>query len=152
MAAALVRSGRDPETIGSLADLVAPNALQIVLTFVWSRNGKRKTGHLHNFALTALKIAKYWVKAPSDQIAALQAIRRQVDPQNTGMTEGNRARRRQFDDPENLRRLINLPEAIWRSMRRPGPVGYAAAVRVQSALGDWDSPGRADADEESDVA
>ena len=44
MAAALVHSGRAPETIGSLADLVAPNALQTALTFVWSRNGKRKTG------------------------------------------------------------------------------------------------------------
>jgi integrase len=134
MAAALVRSGRVPERIGSLADLVAPNALQTALTFVWARNGKRKTGHLHNFALTALKIAKYWVKAPSEQIAALQAIRRQVDPQNMGMTEGNRARLRQFDDPENLRRLINLPETIRRSLPRTGSVAYAAAVRVQSAL------------------
>ena len=92
MAAALVRSGRAPETIRLLADLVAPDALQTAPTFVWARNGKRKTGHLHNFALITLKIAKYWVKAPSEQIAALQAIRRQVDPQNTGMTEGNRAR------------------------------------------------------------
>ena len=50
------------------------------------------------------------------------------------MTERNRARLRQFDDPENLRRLINLPETIWRSMPRTGPVGYAAAIRVQSAL------------------
>jgi integrase len=134
MAAALVHSGRAPETIRSLADLVAPDALQTALTFVWARNGKRKTGHLHNFALITLKIAKYWVKAPSEQIAALQVIRRQVDPQNTGMTEGNRARLRQFDDPENLRRLINLPETIRRSTPRTGSVAYAAAVRVQSAL------------------
>ena len=134
MAAALVHSGRAPETIRSLADLVEPDALQTALTFVWARNGKRKTGHLHNFALIALKIAKYWVKAPPEKIAALQAIRRQVNPQNTGMTEGNRARLRQFDDPENLRRLINLPETIWHSIRRTGPIGRAAAVRVQLAL------------------
>jgi hypothetical protein len=86
MAAALVHSGRAPETIQSLADLVAPDAVKTALTFLWSRNGKRKTGHVHNFALAALKIAKWWVKAPAEQIAALQAIRRQVDPQSTGMT------------------------------------------------------------------
>jgi hypothetical protein len=87
MAAALIHSGRAPDTIQSLADLVAPDAVKIALTFLWSRNGKRKTGHVHNFALVALKIAKWWVKAPAEHIAALQAIRRQVDPQSTGMTD-----------------------------------------------------------------
>jgi integrase len=134
MAAALVHSGRAPETLQSLADLVTPDAVKTALTFLWSRNGKRKTGHLHNFALAALKIAKWWVKAPAEQIAALQAIRRQVDPQSTGMTECNRARLRQFGDPENLSRLINLPETIRRSMPRTGSVGRAGASRVQLAL------------------
>ena len=82
MAAALVQSGRDPQTLRSLADLVEPTALKAVLTFFWTRNGARKTGQLHNFAMTAIKIAKYWVKSPSEQIAALQAIRRQVEPPN----------------------------------------------------------------------
>jgi integrase len=134
MAAALVHSGRGPETIQSLADLVAPHAVKTALTFLWSRNGKRKTGHVHNFALATLKIAKWWVKAPAEQIAALQAIRHQVDPQSTGMTERNRARLRQLGDPENLSRLINLPETIRRSMPRRGSVGYAGAFRVQLAL------------------
>jgi integrase len=134
MAAALIHSGRAPDTIRSLADLITPDAVKTVLTFLWSRNGKRKTGHVHNFALAALKIAKWWVKAPAEQIAALQAIRRQVDPQSTGMTERNRARLRQFDDPENLSRLINLPETIRRSMPGTGSVSYAAAHRVQLAL------------------
>ena len=64
MAAALVLSGRDPQTIRSLADLVQPEALKTALNFFWSRNGDRKTSQLHGFALTAIKIAKCWVKAP----------------------------------------------------------------------------------------
>ena len=115
MAAALVHSGQAPETIGSLADLAEPEALKTALTFFWSRNGNRKTGQLHNFALAAIKIAKHWAKLQPDKIAALQAIRRQVDPKSEGMTQRNRARLRQFDDPENLRRLIDLPEAILPS-------------------------------------
>ena len=134
LAAALVHSGRAPETIRSLGDLVEPEALKTALTFFWSRNGKRKTGHLHNFALAAIKIAKHWVKLPPDRIAALQAIRRQVDPKSEGMTQRNRARLRQFDDPENLRRLIGLPEAILRALPPSGPLRYADAIRLQSGL------------------
>ncbi len=134
LAAALVHSGRAPETIRSLADLAEPEALKTALTFFWSRNGKRKTGHLRNFALGAIKIAKYWVKLPPDKIAALQAIRRQVEPKSEGMTQRNRARLRQFDDPENLRRLIDLPEAILRALPPTGPLSYAGAIRLQSGL------------------
>jgi hypothetical protein len=71
MAAALVHSGQAPEAIRSLADIVAPEALKTALTFFWSRNGKRKTGQLHNFALAAIKIAKHWAKLQPDKIAAL---------------------------------------------------------------------------------
>jgi integrase len=134
MAAALVKSGRHPRTIGSLADLVQPEALKTELSFFWSRNGGRKTSQLHGFALTAIKIAKWWVKAPPQEIAALQAIRRAVDPKATGMTPRNRARLRQFDDPENIRRLIDLPQAIVRALPRQGALTYAQAIRVQSAL------------------
>jgi integrase len=134
MAAALVHSGQPPETIRSLADLVEPDAVKTALTFFYSRNGKRKTGQLHNFALGAIKIAKWWVKAPPEQIRALQAIRREVDPKQRGMTQRNRARLRQFDDPENLRRLIDLPEVILRTSPRSTPPSYDQAIRVQSAL------------------
>jgi integrase len=84
--------------------------------------------------LTAIKIAKYWVKAPAEQVAALQAIRRHVDPKSTGMTARNRSRLRQFDDPENLRRLIDLPKATLRALPRSGPPSYDQAIRLQSAV------------------
>jgi hypothetical protein len=58
---------------------------------------------MHNIAFTAIKIAKWWVEAPPDMIEALRGIRRGVDPKMSGMTERNRSRLRQFDDPENVR-------------------------------------------------
>jgi hypothetical protein len=100
----------------------------------WSRNGNRKTGHVHNVALTGIKIAKWWVKAPPEQIEALRNLRRQVDPKSSGMTERNRARLRQFDDPENVRRLLRLPHQILRALPRSRPPTYTEAARVQSAL------------------
>jgi integrase len=135
MAAALVKSGRDPQTIRSLADLVHPKALKTELEFFWRRNGARTTSQLHGFALTALKVGKWWVKAPLEEIAELQKIRCEVAPKETGMTPRNRARLRQFDDPENLRRLIDLPQAIVRALPREGEPSYLQALRVQSAVG-----------------
>jgi integrase len=134
MATALVKSGRDPQTIRSLADLVQPEALKTELSFFWARNGRRKTAQLHDFALTAIKVAKWWVKAPVERIGELQTIRREVAPKEMGMTPRNRARLRQFDDPENVRRLIDLPQAIVRALPRDGEPSYVQAIRVQSAL------------------
>ena len=147
MAAALVHSGRAPHSIHSLADLVAPEAMKTALRFLWSRSikrggpglrrsrrGKPTTGQIHNFALTAIKIAKWWVKSPQDQIEQLQAIRREVAPEDAGMTVRNRTRLRQFDDPENLRRLINLPQAILRALPRSDRLSYDQAVKLQSAV------------------
>jgi integrase len=147
MAAALVHSGRAPDTIGSLADLVAPAAVKTALQFLWSRSvkrggpglrrsrgDKRTTGQIHNFALTALKIAKHWVESPQDQIEQLQAIRGEVAPEDSGMTVRNRARLRQFDDPENLQRLINLPQTILRALPPSERLSYDQAVKLQSAV------------------
>jgi integrase len=134
MAAALVHSGRAPDTIRSLADLVTPEAMKAALTFFWGRNGNRKSGQIHNFALTGIKIAKHWIKAPPEQIEALRVIRRQVDPKSSGMTARTRARLRQFDDPENLHRLIGLPEVILRALPQTRPPSYAEAIGLQSSL------------------
>lgn len=65
---------------------------------------------------------------------ALGAIRREIDPKASGSAQRNRARLRQFDDDENLRRLINLTETILRALPRSGQLSYAGAVKLQSAL------------------
>jgi integrase len=134
LAAALVHTGRDPATIGRLADLVEVEAAQTALTFLWQRNGKRKTGQLHRFALLLIKLAKHWVKVPPEQLEALRRLRKPLAPGSTGMTDRNRARLRQFDDPVIVTRLVNLPTAIMRQQIGEDPPSYNAAVRVQSAL------------------
>ena len=137
MAAALVHSGRAPETIRSLADLVEPEAVKTALNFFWSRNGKRKTGQIHNFALGAIKIAKHWVKATPEQIAALQGA------PSIGWDAGASVRR--------ICRLIDLPQAIVRNCLaekrrlRPGDPGPVGARHFHPH-------DRADADEEPRLA
>ena len=49
------------------------------------------------------------------------------------MTARNRARLRQFDDPVNVARLVNLPETIVRRVLAES-LTYNGAIRAQSAL------------------
>jgi integrase len=134
LAAALVRSGWDPTSISSLTTLIEVDAARAALNFIWQRNGKRKTGQLHRFALLLIKLAKHWVKVPTEHLEALRQLRKQVDPGNPGMTARNRARLRQFDDPVNVARLINLPETIVRRLAAESPPSYNAAIRAQAAV------------------
>ena len=134
LAAALVRSGREPASITCLADLVAIDAAQSALKVLWDRAGGRKTGHLHNHGLLLVKLAKHWVRVPEAHLQRLRAMCKQVDPGQSGMTERNRARLRQFDDDTNIARLINLPESIARSLPTNGPLTYQQAILMQSAV------------------
>jgi len=134
LASALVLSGYDVSSIGSLADLISVDAAKIALTFFWKRNGQRKSGQLHNFARLIVGIAKHWVKVPADHLEALKKLRVEVDPGKGEMTERNRTRLRVFDDPINVEQLINLPESMLRSVARLPDPGYNDAVRAQTAL------------------
>jgi integrase len=134
IASALVLSGRDISSIRSLADLIAVDAAKLALTFFWQRNGGRKSGQLHNFARLIINIAKHWADVPMDHLDELRKVRREVDPGKGDMTERNRMRLRVFDDPENVERLVNLPERMMRQVARLPDPGYNDAVDAQTAI------------------
>lgn len=134
-AAALVHTGRAPASISSLADFVTIDAAKAGLSFFWERAGRQKSGHLHHYGLLLVKLARHWVKVPPAQLAQLQAMRQRIDPGQTGMTPRNRARLRQFTDGANVARLVGLPRAIERALPTHEPLGYEAAIQLQSAVG-----------------
>lgn len=134
LATALVNSGRALNTIDSLADLVEVTSAKQALTYLWNRNGHRKTGQLNNFARVLVNIARNWVKVPDAALAQLRGLRKQVDPGKGGLTAKNKARLRPFDDPVNIENLVNLPARIAREMTRIKHPGYNDAIRMQSAV------------------
>ena len=140
IAGALVHTGRDPQSIHGLADLVKVEAAEAALGFIWTRSGRRITGHLHHHAMLLVKLAKHWVKVPADQLQRLQAMRKKLEPRKTGMTERNRAVLRQFVDPANVTRLLTLPDAIAQGLQADR-VGGGAAVGNRS-FGDGSTGGR----------
>jgi integrase len=134
LASALVKAGHDPESIRSLADLVAPEAAQAALTIIWNRLGRRKTGYLHNLALLLVNLGHHWVKLGPGNLERLRALRRNLDPGKSGMTESNRRKLLQFTDQANVAALLRLPGQLVAEAVRHDRGGVAEAVEVQSAL------------------
>jgi len=134
MASALAHSGRKPDTICSLADLVAVDAAKTILSFFLKRHGQRKSGQIHNIALLLVNIARYWVKVPPEQLEQLQKLRRRVDPGRKGLTDKSRVRLMQFDDEENIAKLVLLPQLLATEARRQDRGGVTEALRMQTAV------------------
>ncbi len=135
LASALAETGRDPKTITGLCGIVAPEAAKTILRGQYQRNGGRKTGQLSNYARTLINAARHWVEASEADIDTLRALARSVTPKTSGMTDRNRSRLRQFDNPVSVQRLIGLPRLVFDALPPQGRLSPAQALRAQSALG-----------------
>ena len=118
LATALVRSGVPAEEITSLASLVRPDNAERALRFLYDRAGGNKTKFLHQQAILLKTIARHWVTAEPGQVEALATFARNLAVKKTGMTDKNRARLRQFDNPGNVAALTGLCPRIFDEARR----------------------------------
>jgi integrase len=118
LATALVRSGVPAEEITSLASLVRPDNAERALRFLYDRAGGKKTKYLHQQAILLKTIARHWVKAEPGQVEALATFARNLTVKKIGMTDKNRARLRQFDNPGNVVALTGLCPRIFDEARR----------------------------------
>jgi integrase len=131
---ALVRRGRDAQSLQSLADIVAVETVKDGLRFFIERAGGTSTKQAYNIARMLTALARHWVKVDNAHLDQLRAICRRLDTGKTGLTEKNRARLRQFDDPVNIHAFVTLSQRI--SARHKGCVApsRADALEIQSAL------------------
>lgn len=134
LATTLAAAGRDPKSFIGLCDLVDPAAVKTVLSAQHARNGNRKTGQLYNYAQLLIKVARHWVQLPEAEFEKLRSLGRAVKPKATGMTDKNRARLRQFDDPQAVDQLIKLPLRVFDQLPASGRLSVQECLRAQSAL------------------
>jgi integrase len=117
----LVLAGQDPDTFKSLADVIKPENIKISFRATMDRRGTTSIPiSFHNIAATLTAIARHHVKVdPNDLIAILQ-IKKRVSTDPKGMSDKNRKRLGQFNDWENVARLLSLPEVLMtRAMAHP---------------------------------
>jgi len=131
---ALVHRGCDPQTLRSLADLVAVERVKQGLTFFLDRpdGGARK--HAHDIAGVLRSLARHHVGVDPAHLEQLKAICRRIDPGRRGMTDKNRERLLPFEDPDNVRAIVTLPERILADIPRLGRPTHAQALEAQTAV------------------
>jgi len=133
MASHLVQTGVAIETITSLSTLSAPATAKRILLAAHKRAGNQSP-HLHGMAVLLKVIAKQWIKAPTEEIRLLAGYAAQAAPRKRGMTDKNHARLRQFDDPGNVRALLDLPRKVYRQLKQVREIDEPAATRALRAL------------------
>lgn len=134
IATALVLSGVPAAEITGLAVLVSPENAARALRFFRDRPGGKESKYLHQQALLLRTIARHWVKAPASEVDTLRTFAARLAPASTGMVDKNRAKLRQFDDPENVRRLLRLPHRVFDELEKHDSGLRCDALRAMYAL------------------
>ncbi|NJC41700.1 integrase [Brevundimonas alba] len=135
-ATALVLSGEVPiDEVRQLAVLTQPVNIRMALGYLRNeRFGKEVRPQLLNHAELMKTIARHWEKdlPKAEQIGLLIKSLKGALGQASGMTDKNRARLVPFDDQDNVKRLLELPQ---RTLKRAAdaPRSHLTAVRVMYA-------------------
>lgn len=111
-ASALVRSGDvSLDQVSTLRVLVELVHFKSGLRYFLNRLENKPTEYLGKIAKTLLYIAKHYCRLDNEAIIELQRIVKRVEiDRQRQMTPRNRERLRQFDDPDNIDKLLRFPE------------------------------------------
>jgi integrase len=129
-----VRRGRAPETLRSLADLVALDAFKDGLRFFVERRGGTSSSAIEDMATALKAVAKHYVKLDAAALEAMTAIIRRVSVKKRGMTPKNRERLRAFEDREKILALLRLPARLMREAAASRLPPRRAALLAQTAV------------------
>jgi integrase len=109
-ATALVLRGRDPATITCLKDLVEIAAYREGLRFFLERSGGKSTTAIVDLAGAMRAIARHHLRLDKDHLDRMTTKRLSIG--RRGLTEKNRKLLRQFDNPDNVAALLELPQKL----------------------------------------
>ena len=131
---ALIDSGIKPAAIRSLADLVTPDNFKRILRRRAEMVGGTPNSFNQSLGIALVLIAREWVKVDGAEQAELKRLLSKVPAPPQGLTDKNKRCLRQFDDPSNLRRLVQLPEQLWAEVKRERSPSYRTLAKAQAAL------------------
>jgi integrase len=131
---ALVESGIKRSTIRSLSNLIPPENFKRILRQRLKTAGGGENAFNRDLAEALVQIAREWVKVDASSLAELKRLTSKLPLPASGLTAKNKASLRQFDDPEVLRRLINLPPVLWAEVKRETNPNFRTLAKAQAAL------------------
>src|SRR5262249_34791562 len=113
-----IECGMRSAEIDTLGALIQTEMFKRILRRRWEREGRKVSAYTHGLAGSLIAIAKEWVKVPTERLATLKAVRRKLGGVPSGLTKKNKDTLRQFNDPQLLARLVNLPDRLWRHVTK----------------------------------
>ena len=132
---AAVKHGVPAESLRSLADLVSPPVVRLILEHYLAKKGGKIVTFTIDMAERLYAIARTYVKAPEEQLRRARAVLSQTSPKRRhGMTEKNMAVIRAFKDPQNRARLKALPGQLFDEALAERDALIQAAVKAAIAL------------------
>jgi len=131
---ALVHSGHGIDAVISIAFVTETDNAKTVLRYHMKRAGDQTTAQVHDLAILIKTLAKHWVKVDERHLDDLKELCSRVKPKIQGMTLKNRDRLRQFDDPRNVRLLLDFPYREVEQAIKADQGRRCDSVRVQIAL------------------
>ena len=122
-ASALADAGIDRDSLKSLADLVALPNFEAGLRHLYIRKGSKRSSTLGGIGGAMISIARHWVLPKLGDDHAAEAILKRmrflvsrVDVPSRGLTDKNHQRLMQLEDPQQLQKLLNLPDRLKREV------------------------------------
>jgi integrase len=131
---AATAAGIQEEKFTSLATLVEPEIVRVILRHLWHQYGNKLSARTHGIAVTLVAIGSEWVKLPAEKIAELKRLQSKLGTLPPGLTEKNKALLRKFEDPCLLTALVQLPDTLWHRARRGLSTSRWPFIDLQSAL------------------
>jgi integrase len=130
-----VKQGVHVDTLRSLADLVSPRVVRLILDHYLAKKGGKIVTFTIDMAERLYAIARTYAKAPEEQLRQLERfclkLRRE---RRQGLTEKNTAVIRAFKDPQNRARLKALPGQLFDEALAERDALVQAAVKAAIAL------------------
>jgi integrase len=132
-ASALIDVGINTNCIKTLGDLITLENFKSILRQRLERTGGEKKSFEHYLARALVRIASEWVKVDATVLAELKRLASKLPAPKRELTPKNKRFLRQFDDPQNRRRLRKLPEQLWKELKGANP-SVRTLAKAQAAL------------------
>lgn len=133
-ASALVEAGMSASSITALAGLVVEANFRQILRRRHQLVGGKPNNFNRDLAEALVQIAREWVKVDPVVLESLRKVTAEVPMLPKGMTEKNKRAIRQFDDAAVVGRLLELPDRLWREVKRDANPSFRTLARAQAAI------------------
>ncbi len=131
---ALVNAGADPAKIGSLSGVVTSAQMKTAFTAHIERTGSPlKSGSLQNIAATLVVVARDHLRVSPHELEAMLSVKKRVSTNPKGMSAKNSQRLLQFNDWQNVARLVSLPQMLM-DRARVNPATRSSALLAMHAV------------------